>query len=59
MKVVSKVTRVLPCPNTHFSSTASRISAGAAEEGGGGQRGGVASPSPLGPQWHRSPWSSR
>ena len=29
--VVSRVTGVLPCPDTHFSSTASRISVGAGE----------------------------
>lgn len=31
-RMVSRVTRVLHCPDTHFSSTASRISGGAGEE---------------------------
>lgn len=56
---VSRVTWVLHCPHTHFSSTASRISVGAGEGGGESQRGLAASPSPQGPQWHSSPWSSR
>ena len=60
-RAVSRVTGVLHCPHTHFSSTASRISVGAGEGegGGGGQRGLAASPSSQGPQWHSSPWSNR